>query len=265
MADTRVVIIGAAGRMGQALVRCALSTEGVRLAGAVESPGHAAMGVDSGEAAGLAATGLPITDDLEGALAAGDVAIDFSFHTAVPEHAQAVAAAGKRMVIGTTGLTPEEFEAVNAAAERAPVMWSPNMSLGVNVLCEAVKRAAAALGPAYRAELEETHHIHKKDAPSGTALLLGRKVAEGLGVDFDTHWQLDPDGPVPEGTLAIRSKREGEVVGDHTVRFSVGGETIEFTHHAWSRDAFAMGALRAAVWLMNKQAGLYDMGDVLGL
>jgi 4-hydroxy-tetrahydrodipicolinate reductase len=250
--------------MGQALIRCALGMEGVRLVGAVERPGHAAMGADAGALAGAGAAGVIITDTFEDALAAGDVAIDFALHDAVPGHARAIAAAGKRMVLGTTGLTPEESDAVRDAARRAPVVWSPNMSVGVNVLCEAVKRAAAAFGPSYRIELDETHHIHKKDAPSGTALLLGRNAAEGLGIDFDSHWRLNPEGAVPQGTIAIRSKREGEVVGDHTVRFAVAGETIEFTHHAWSRDALAAGALRAAVWLMDKPAGLYDMADVLG-
>jgi len=196
------------------------------------------------------------------------VLVDFSFHTNVPVTAQAAAAAGRALVLGTTGLTPSEEQAIRAAAGVIPVVWAPNMSLGVNVLFALVKQAAATLGLDYDVEIDETHHRFKKDAPSGTALRLAERIAEGrnqsLG-DVACYGRKGISGERPKGEIAIHALRMGDVVGDHTVTFGVAGERVELTHKASSRDAFAMGALRAAQWAAGRKPGLYDMSDVLGL
>jgi 4-hydroxy-tetrahydrodipicolinate reductase len=263
--EIRVMVSGVAGRMGRALVQGVARREDMRLCCAVEHAEYPALGEDAGRVAGIAEAGVAITSDFDAALPAADVVIEFALHAAVPAHARAAAAAGTPIVIGTTGLTPDETATVHAAAERTAVVWAPNMSVGINVLCEAVQRAAAAFGDAYTIEIEETHHVHKKDAPSGTALLLGRRAAAGRGVPFDAAWRHNPDGPPDRATITIRSHREGEVVGEHTVRFAAPGETIELVHHTHSRDALAGGALRAAAWLIGRPPGLYGMGEVLGL
>ena len=269
MEATRIVIAGAAGRMGHALTRCATASNTVRLVGAVENTEHPDCGKDAGTVAGLNDLGLPITDDIRGTLAAGaDVLIDFTFHTAAPANAELAAELGVAIVMGTTGLDKGETAAVQAAAGQVPIVWAPNMSLGVNLLFAMVRQAGMVLGSDYRVELDETHHVHKKDAPSGTALHLGKKVAEGRSADFDSVMIHDEDGSVrdaPQDSIVIRSHREGEVVGEHTVSFGNAGERIEFTHHAHNREAFAMGALRAATWVRGRAAALYDMQDVLGL
>ena len=265
---TRVVIAGAAGRMGQALVRCALVGDDTELVGAVEAPGHAKIGADAGETAGVTPAGIPVTDDLAAALARADALIDFTFHTAVPDNARIAARLRRAVVIGTTALTPDEAATVSDAANVIPIVHAPNMSLGVNLLFAMVKRAAAVLGPDYAVDIEDIHHTRKQDAPSGTAIQLGRKVAEGTGRNFDAVWVHDEegrDGIHDPARIVIRSHRRGEVVGDHTVSFAHPFETVEFTHHAWSRDAFALGALRAACWVCARKPRLYDMQDVLGL
>lgn len=265
---TNVVIAGVAGRMGQALVRCAQRVDGIVLAGATERAGHEALGRDAGEVAGLDAVGVAVTDDLHEALEAADVVIDFTFHEAVPEHAEAAASMKRAMVIGTTALEADERAVVERVADQVPIVWAPNMSLGVNLLFALSKRMAAVLGHEYQVCIDETHHVHKLDAPSGTALRLGEKVAEGAGLSFDNALVHDEGGTqrtYPDGSIPVRSFREGEVVGDHTVSFENAGERIELTHHAWSRDAFALGALHAAQWVCTQRPRLYDMQDVLGL
>lgn len=264
---TKIAIIGAAGRMGNALIRRAGQSRDLKVVAAIEQKGNPAIGKDAGSVAGIGEIGVKISDDPK-AIADADVVIDFTFHTVVPENAKLAAGLGKPMVIGTTGLDDNESAAVRQASEKIPIVWAPNMSLGVNLLFSVVRKAASVLGPGYKAEIDETHHVHKKDAPSGTALRLGEKVAEGRGQDFQEVFLHDPEGAgkeYPEGRIVIRSYRKGEVVGDHTVSFENEGEKVELTHHAWSRDAFALGALRAAQWVTGQQAGLYDMQDVLGL
>jgi 4-hydroxy-tetrahydrodipicolinate reductase len=175
---------------------------------------------------------------------------------------------GRALVIGTTALTDEEQEVVDLAGDKVPIVQAPNMSLGVNLMFAFSQRAAAVLGDGYRVTIDDTHHIHKLDAPSGTALRLGEKVAEGAGVNFKDVYIHDEGGKqdsYPAGSIPIRSFREGEVVGDHTVSFENEGERVELTHHAWSRDAFAMGALHAAKWVATRRPRIYDMQDVLGL
>ncbi len=265
---TRVVIAGAAGRMGQALVRCSQQIDDIELVGATEHDGHEYLGRDVGELAGLGPVGVSLSADLKAALESADVVIDFTYHEAVPVNVQTAAELGRAVVIGTTALEDSEREVVERAADKVPIVWAPNMSLGVNLLFAVSKRAAAVLGDGYRVAIDETHHIHKLDAPSGTALRLGEKVAEGAGVRFADVYVHDEGGKqesYPDGSVAIRSFREGEVVGDHTVSFENAGERVELTHRAWSRDAFAMGALHAARWVSTRRPRLYDMQDVLGL
>ncbi|MDI6773941.1 MAG: 4-hydroxy-tetrahydrodipicolinate reductase [Verrucomicrobiota bacterium] len=262
-----VAILGAGGRMGQALVRCAGRIGSVKLVAAIERKGHPAVGRDAGVAAGIAATGVMIGDNPRG-FGDADVLVDFTLRDAVPANCRVAVENRRAMVIGTTGLNDDEKAAVERAAALVPIVQAPNMSLGVNVLFAMVKKAGEILGSGYRIEIDETHHIHKNDAPSGTALRLGQKAAEGLGRDFKAMLAHDPEGQGKiraDDKLVIRSFRRGEVVGDHTVSFENASEKIEFTHHAWSREAFAMGALRAAEWVVSQRPGLYDMQDVLGL
>jgi len=265
---TKLAIIGAAGRMGQALVHCAPRFKELSLVAAVDRPDCPLLGRDSGTSAGAAETGVLMTADLAAAVRAADVLVDFSFHTVVPATAQAAAAAGRALVLGTTGLTTAEEQSVRAAAAVIPVVWAPNMSLGVNVLFALVKQAAAALGLDYDVEIIETHHRFKKDAPSGTALRLAERVAEGRGQSFRDvacFGRKGISGDRPKGQIAIHALRMGDVVGDHTVTFGVAGERVELAHKASSRDALAVGALRAAQWVAGRKPGLYDMADVLGL
>jgi 4-hydroxy-tetrahydrodipicolinate reductase len=237
--------------------------------GATEHAEHADLGKDIGMLVGVGELGVPLMSDIAAALAEADVLIDFSYHTAVPVHAKAAADKRCAVVIGSTALTKEEAAAVSTAANLVPIVWAPNMSLGVNVLFAAVKKAASVFGGQYEMSIDDVHHVHKADAPSGTALRLGEKVAEGLGKPFESVYVHDEEGKLgdsaPSDKLVIRSYRRGEVVGDHTVAFKNTGETIEFTHHACSRECFAMGALHAARWVVSHKPRLYDMQDVLGL
>jgi 4-hydroxy-tetrahydrodipicolinate reductase len=265
---TKIVIVGAAGRMGVALIRCVQQADGIELVGAIERAEHDALGSDAGSVAGLDPVGVLLSSDLRGALAEADVIVDFSYHTAVPKNAMLAAELCRAVVIGTTGLDDDERQIVEQAAGKIPIVWAPNMSLGVNLLFAVAKRAASVLGSGYRVTVDETHHVHKVDAPSGTALRLGESVAEGAGVEFEDVMVHDEGGQqdaYPEGSIAIRSFREGEVVGDHTVSFENAVERVELTHHAYSRDALAMGALHAAQWVCTQRPRLYDMQDVLGL
>jgi len=265
---TRVVIVGAGGRMGHALTRCARELDEVQVIGAVERPDHPDMGKDTGLVAKIDETGVTISSDLAAIVSECDVVVDFTLHAAVPGNAAVAAEAGRAMVIGATALNEEETAAVAAAAKKVPIVWAPNMSLGVNLVFAVVRKAASVFGHGYAVEIDETHHVHKKDAPSGTALRLGEKVADGLNVDFDTVYVHDEGGTGnihDRDKIVIRSHREGEVVGRHTVSFENEGEKVEFTHNAWSRDAFAMGALRAVQWVVDQKPRIYDMQDVLEL
>jgi 4-hydroxy-tetrahydrodipicolinate reductase len=254
--------------MGRILIRCIQRAEDMELAAAVERDDHPELGADAGELAGLPAMGVAVTLDLQEALQGADVLIDFTLHAAVPGNVAIAAGLRKPAVIGTTGLNDDETAVVRDAAERIPIVWAPNMSLGINLLFAMVGRAAEILGTRYAVEIDETHHVHKKDAPSGTAIRLGEKAAAGRGLDPAAAIAHDPGGAGnihDAGKVVIRSHREDEVVGDHTVAFGSATEKVEFTHHAWSRDAFALGALRAAQWILGRSPGLYDMQDVLGL
>jgi len=254
--------------MGQAVIRCAKRSGEFSISAAFEIAGHPLLGKDAGDPAGTGPIGVVLTSDLAG-IAQSDVLVDFTLHTAVPVNIQAARDCNKPAVIGTTGLTDAETAVVRNAATVIPIMWAPNMSLGVNLLFAMVQQAATTLGLQYRIDIDETHHVHKKDAPSGTALRLAERAAQGRGQDPKSAI-VHETGSGPRGhhsaeRIVVRSHRRGEVVGDHTVTFENDCETIELTHHAWSRDALAMGALHAARWVLKQPAGLYDMQTVLGL
>ncbi|HSD20963.1 MAG TPA: 4-hydroxy-tetrahydrodipicolinate reductase [Anaeromyxobacter sp.] len=261
-----VVVTGAAGRMGTQIIRLVAAAEDLKLAGAVERPGHA--GQDAGALAGLPPLGVTVVDDLGKALAAADVVIDFTSHDASARNAELCADKGVALVIGSTGFTAEAKARVAAAGRRVPIILSPNMSVGMNVLFDLVRQAAKVLGDAYDVEIVEIHHKRKRDAPSGTAVRLGEIAAEALGRDpadalaYTRHGIL---GERPPWQIGIQTLRGGDVVGEHTVYFCGEGERLELTHRATSREQFAHGALRAARWLPGKPAGVYDMADVLGI
>ncbi len=264
----KIGIAGCGGRMGRTLLAETLATEGVTLAAGAERAGAEAVGRDLGELAGRTALGIIATDDARAMFAAADVVIDFTSPSATAAHAKIAGTLHKAMVIGTTGLDAFETRAVEEAARTIPIMWAPNMSIGVNVLLSMVERAARTLDPSYDIEIVEMHHHHKVDAPSGTALALGRAAAAGRGVKLEDVWLKSRDGQVgarPRGEIGFATLRGGDVVGDHTVIFAADGERIELGHKASSRQVFAKGAVRAAAWVVGKPAGLYTMRDVLGL
>lgn len=266
---TKVAIVGAAGRMGQALVRCSQFMPEIQVVAAVDQAACPLSGKDAGLIAGIGDIGVKITSDLAAAVKAADVLIDFSFHENVPVTVKLAAEMKKAVVVGTTGLSPEERSAVDEAARVIPIVWAPNMSLGVNLLFALVEQAAKALGVDYDVEITEAHHRHKKDAPSGTALRLGEKVAHGRHQKFEDvtiYGREGLGGERPKGQIGIHAIRAADIIGDHTVLFATEGERVEISHRATSRDAFAKGALHAGVWLVGGQKpGLYDMQDVLGL
>jgi 4-hydroxy-tetrahydrodipicolinate reductase len=268
MADMRLVVAGAGGRMGQTLVRLAAEAAGVTLAGALERSGSPLVGQDCGRIAGLEPNGIAITDDPLPVLAKADGIVDFTAPAATVELAALAAQMRIVHVIGTTGLSEGDEAKIKAAARHAPIVKSGNMSLGVNLLAALVRRVAATLDESFDIEIVEMHHRRKVDAPSGTALLLGRAAAAGRGIDLARRSQRVRDGhtgPRQAGDIGFASLRGGGVVGDHTVIFAGEGERIELTHRAEDRALFARGALRAALWGRGRKPGLYGMGDVLDL
>jgi 4-hydroxy-tetrahydrodipicolinate reductase len=264
-----VVVCGAMGRMGRAILSVLKEGPyGLELAAAVEAPGNPLAGVDAFEAAGIGKAGVPVTTDFAAAIAGADVAIDFTAAAASVVHARIAGAAGKSIVIGSTGFTPEQKGAVAEVAKLAPVVLSPNMSVGVNLMFKVAADVARVLGDDYDVEIVETHHRFKKDAPSGTAVRLAEAVAGALGRDMKEVGVYGREGMVgerPRKEIGVLAVRAGDVVGEHTLTFGGIGERFEITHRAHSRDTFARGAVRAAGWLVRKPAGLYDMHDVLGV
>lgn len=266
--DVRIAISGAAGRMGRALVQACRETAGVELAAALERADAGLLGQDAGTLAGVGTLGVAIGDDLEAATAAFDVLIDFSHPQATLGHLEICRRTGRRMVIGTTGLGEAGRLALEAAARDIPVVAAPNMSVGVNLCFKLAEIAARVLGDTADIEIVEAHHRHKIDAPSGTALRLGEVVAEALGRDLKTcavYGRQGQTGERDRSTIGFATIRGGDIVGDHTVLYAASGERVEISHRASSRATFAGGAIRAARWLMDRPAGLYDMQDVLGL
>jgi 4-hydroxy-tetrahydrodipicolinate reductase len=266
--DMRVVIAGAGGRMGRALIHAVAATKGLELAGAVEAAGSAVIGRDAGELAGLGPNGVKIVSDVAPLLRDADGLIEFTIPAATLALAELTAAAGKVHIIGTTGHSAAEEAVIAKAATRTAIVKSGNMSLGVNLLAALVKRAAKTLDDAYDVEIFEMHHNKKIDAPSGTALMLGRAAAEGRGIDLAKHSARGRDGVTGArrpGDIGFASLRGGTVVGEHAVIFAGPAERIELTHRAEDRMIFARGALHAALWARGKKPGLYSMADVLGL
>jgi 4-hydroxy-tetrahydrodipicolinate reductase len=264
----RIGIVGCLGRMGQALANEVRATAECVLAGGTEAPGHAGIGKDWGEAAGLGRLGLTVGDDAAALFRASDVVMDFTAPAAAVAHAEIAAAQGKALVSGTTGLSPEQEERVRAAAAKAAIVRAANFSLGVNLLLALTERAAALLDPAFDIEIVEMHHRHKVDAPSGTALALGRAAAKGRGVDLAKVSERGRDGVTGargRGAIGFAALRGGDVAGEHTVIFAADGERIELGHRAGTRQIFARGAVRAARWVAGKPPGLYGMAEVLGL
>ncbi len=266
--DMRVVIAGAGGRMGRTLISAIAVTKGMVLAGAVDAAGSAVIGRDSGELAGLGANGIKVTSDAAALLKNADGLIEFTIPAATRAFAELTAAAGLVHVIGTTGHSAEEEAVIAKAASRATIVKSGNMSLGVNLLAGLVKQVAKTLNDDYDIEIFEMHHNKKIDAPSGTALMLGRAAAAGRGVDLTTHSARGRDGMTgarKPGDIGFASLRGGSNVGEHRVIFAGPAESIELTHRAEDRLIFARGALHAALWARGKKPGLYSMADVLGL
>ncbi len=266
--EMRVVIAGAAGRMGRTLIHAVAATKGFVLAGAVEARGSTAIGRDAGELAGLGANGVKVTSDVATALSAADGLIEFTIPAATLALAELTAAAGKVHIIGTTGHSAEEEAVIATAANRATIVKSGNMSLGVNLLVALTKRVAKTLGDDYDIEIVEMHHNKKIDAPSGTALMLGRAAAAGRGIDLAQRSVRGRDGvtgPRCQGDIGFASLRGGTVVGEHSAIFAGPAERVELTHRAEDRMIFARGALHAALWARDKRPGLYSMADVLGL
>ncbi len=266
-----MVLIGAAGRMGKNIIRClgGGAAPGLKLVGAIDLWDCPEREQDAGLAAGVGALGVKITSDLAAVAAAADVFVDFSGHNSTAGNAPRIAGWGKALVVGTTGLSLEEKANVETAALKIPVVMAPNMSLGVNLLCALVEQAARTLKEkGYDIEIIERHHRRKKDSPSGTAIGLGEAAARGMGWDLKQaaiHGRSGLVGERPAGQIGFHAVRGGDIVGDHTVLFAADGECLELSHRATSRDAFATGALRAAVWVVGQPPGFYTMKDVLGL
>lgn len=269
MTDLKIGVAGCAGRMGQTLLRQVAATPGCAIAAGSEAPGSAAIGQDVTAQAGLPAAGIEIVDDVDALFAASDAVLDFTVPAATVENAKAAAAQGKVLIAGTTGLTAEDEDVLRQASAKTAIVYAGNMSVGVNVLAQVVKQLAATLDArSFDVEILEMHHRHKVDAPSGTALLLGRAAAEGRGVSLDTAADRGRDGITgarEQGHIGFASLRGGGVPGDHTVIFASDNERIELTHRAQDRSLFAAGAVRAALWAKDQPPGLYDMKDVLGL
>ncbi len=264
-----LVVVGAGGRMGQALVRVIAASPGVRLCGALERRGSDLVGRDAGELAGVGPLGIAIEDDPLPVFARAEGVLDFTRPAATVEFAGYAAQAGIVHVIGTTGCTEADEERIKAAARHAPIVKSGNMSLGVNLLAGLVKQAARAL-PAEDFDIEvlEMHHRHKVDAPSGTALLLGEAAAGGREIALAERSVRARDGHTgarASGDIGFATLRGGSVVGDHSVILAGTGERITLSHHAEDRTIFARGAVRAALWARSRKPGLYSMLDVLGL
>jgi len=266
--NLRVVIAGAGGRMGRTLIHAVAANKAVTLAGAVDAPDSAVIGRDAGELAGLGKNGISVVADAAPVLRSADALIEFTIPAATLAFAELTASRGLVHVIGTTGHSAEEDAVIAKAAGRATIVKSGNMSLGVNLLAALVERVAKTLNDDYDIEIVEMHHNKKIDAPSGTALMLGRAAAAGRGIDLAQHSARGRDGMTGArcaGDIGFASLRGGTVVGEHSVIFAGPAERIELTHRAEDRMIFARGALHAALWARGRKPGLYSMADVLGL
>ena len=256
----RIVVAGAGGKMGRTLIDAVLADGSLQLA--------AALDVAASPAVGTAVGGITVVSDIATAVAAADVLIDFTRPVGTLAHVEACVAAGRSMVIGTTGFSPDQQSRIADAARRIPIVMSPNFAVGVNAVFQLAQTAAKILGDAYDVEIVEAHHRHKVDAPSGTALMLGQLVAAALDRNLGevaSHGRMGDVGARPAKQIGFHAIRGGDIVGEHTVIFAGAGERVEVTVRSQSRLSYAFGALRAAKFLRGKQSGLYDMKDVLAL
>lgn len=268
MADMRLIVAGAGGRMGRALTRAISETKGAVVTGALEAPGSDLIGKDAGVLAGLPASGVELSADLWSLSAQADGILDFTVPAATIANVAIAAQRGLVHVVGTTGLSASDMAVIKSVTSRAVVVQSGNMSLGVNMLAALVKRVAQSLDEDFDIEILEMHHKAKIDAPSGTALMLGQAAADGRKVALDKHSARGRDGFTGArntGDIGFASLRGGTVTGDHSVIFAGPHERITLSHHAEDRMIFAHGALKAAMWAHGKAPGLYSMADVLGL
>ena len=268
-ADTiPIAIAGAAGRMGRMLVQTVCAEADMSVAAAVERADSLFVGADAGAVAGIGEIGVTIEDSLDRALAVSDVCIDFTLPEPTVEHARRCRSRQRAMVVGTTGLSPDQLAVLEEAAREIPVVHAPNMSVGVNLCFTLLDVAARALGDSVDIEIVEAHHRNKVDAPSGTAVRMGEIVAAAIGrnlADCAVYGREGHTGIRDRKTIGFETIRAGDIVGEHTVMFAGDGERIELTHRAASRANFAAGAVRAARWVARRPPGLYDMQDVLGL
>ncbi|MFD2645674.1 4-hydroxy-tetrahydrodipicolinate reductase [Pseudomonas japonica] len=264
----RIAVMGAAGRMGKTLIEAIQQAPGAGLTAAVDRPDSTLVGADAGELAALGRIGVPISDDLAKVGEEFDVLIDFTHPSVTLKNLAFCRKAGKAMVIGTTGFSPEEKQLLAEAGKEIPIVFAANFSVGVNLCLKLLDTAARVLADEVDIEIIEAHHRHKVDAPSGTALRMGEVVASALGRDLRevaVYGREGQTGARDRQTIGFATVRAGDVVGDHTVLFAAEGERVEITHKASSRMTFAKGAVRAAMWLDGREAGLYDMQDVLEL
>ena len=265
---TRIAVVGANGRMGLSLIKAAVLADKTTLTAAVTRPGNVTLGKDAGELAGISPLGIKVVGDLAGVVDQFDVLIDFTRPDASMSFIEICRKSGKKMVIGTTGYTDSQKATIADAAKDVAIVLAPNMSVGVNLTLKLLALAAKVMGDYTDIEIIEAHHRHKVDAPSGTALRMGEVVAATLGRDLKDCAIYGREGNTGERdrkTIGFSTIRAGDIVGDHTVMFADDGERVEITHKATSRMTFANGAVKAAAWLQDKQNGLYDMQDVLGL
>ncbi|KFC75583.1 4-hydroxy-tetrahydrodipicolinate reductase [Bosea sp. LC85] len=268
MSDMRLVVVGAAGRMGRMLIKAITEAEGCTVSAAIERPGSAALGQDAGILAGLPALGVPVSDDALPAFVEAEGVLDFTAPDATVAFAALAAQARIAHVVGTTGMEPAHLAKLEAAARHAAIIRSGNMSLGVNLLAALVRKVSATLGTDWDIEIVEMHHRMKVDAPSGTAVLLGEAAAQGRDVSLTEARVASRDGHTgvrPPGAIGFAALRGGTVVGDHKVIFAGAGERLELAHVAEDRALFAQGAVKAALWGRGRKPGLYSMADVLGL
>ncbi len=264
----RAIVAGAAGRMGMRIINVINGTEGISLAGAFEHPDSPTIGMDAGQQAGIGKTGVIISSSLEDIIDSGDVIIDFTLPDATVRNMDIAVDNGLAMVIGTTGITGDVLKELEKKARNIRCVMAPNMSVGMNVMFRVVSEMAQILGSEYDIEIIEAHHRLKKDAPSGTAMGLAKILAESTGRDLEKSAVYSRKGIIGERSneeIGIQTLRAGDITGDHTVMFGGIGERLELTHRAHNRDNFAKGAVRAARWVAEQPAGLYDMQDVLGL
>ena len=264
----RIAVMGAAGRMGKTLIEAVQQADGAQLSAAIDRADSSLVGADVGELVAQGKIGVNLSGDLNAVLDQFDVLIDFTHPSVTLKNLEICRAAGKAMIIGTTGFSPQEKQLLAEAGNQIPIVFAANFSVGVNLCLRLLDTAARVLGDDVDIEIIEAHHRHKVDAPSGTALRMGEVVANALGRDLQkvaVYGREGQTGARERETIGFATVRAGDVVGDHTVLFAADGERVEITHKASSRMTFAKGAVRAALWLQGRQPGLYDMQDVLGL